>query len=280
MAKGCWLDNRTAVVTGASGGMGAGIAKTLITEHNCKVIGIARSEKKMLQFVEELGDEYRDKFSYKLFDVSSKENWESFADELKASGTKIDILINNAGILPRFARFDKYSDDEIYNAMNINFYSAVYSTKVLLPLLLESDNAGIINIASSAALMTLPGTSIYSASKAALKCFTEALRMEYKGRLYVGLVCPGFTKTNIFRNQTLGDNSKEQKLMDMVSTDCDKMVKKIMRGIRRKARLQIHGFDAHSMSIANRTLSLTGQELFGNVMKYSKADMFYDIFND
>ena len=280
MAKKCWLNNKTAIVTGASGGMGAGIVKALLTEHGCTVIGIARSEKKMLEFVDELGDEYKDKFSYRLFDVSLKENWESLAAELRENGTRVDILINNAGILPRFSRFDKYSNDEIDAAMNINFYSAVYSIKALLPLLLESDEPGIVNIDSAAALMTLPGTSIYSASKCALKGFTEALRTEFKGTIYIGLVCPGFTKTNIFRNQKADDNQRDQKLMNMISTDCDKMVGKIMRGIRKKKKLQVHGFDAHSMSIANRAMPVDGQELFGTVMKVSKFDLFNDVFND
>ena len=274
------LDNKTVIVTGASGGMGAGIAKTLITEHNCKVIGIARNEKKMLEFVDGLGDKYKDKFTYKLFDVSSKGSWESFAENLKESNTNIDILINNAGILPRFASFDKYSNEEIEAAMNINFYSAVYSVQALLPLLLESDEPAIINIDSSAALMTLAGTSIYSASKAALKGFTEALREEFKGRIYVGLVCPGFTKTNIFRNQNNNNNSdSDQKLIDMVSTDCDKMVKMIMSGIRRKKKMQVRGADAHAMSIFNRLFPVGGSALFSAVMRKSGINLFKDIFN-
>ena len=68
----CWLKGKTVVVTGASGGMGAGIAATLIKNHGCTVIGIARNEAKMLKFIDELGPQYKDKFSYKLFDVSSK----------------------------------------------------------------------------------------------------------------------------------------------------------------------------------------------------------------
>ena len=274
----CWLNGKTAVVTGASGGMGAGIAATLIKKHGCTVIGVARSEPKMLKFIEELGDEYKDKFSYKLFDVSVKENWESFAEELKAEGVKPDILINNAGILPKFKRFDRYSYEEINQAMNINFYSCIYSTKTLLPVLLESDSPAIINIDSSAAIMTLAGTSMYSASKAALKGFTEALRVEFAGKMYVSLVCPGFTKTDIFRNQGEESNDKGAKVMNMISTDCDRMVRMIMRGIEYKYPMQVRGFDAHAMSTFNRLMPVYGSKLFSAVMKMANVDIFKEVF--
>ncbi len=276
----CWLSGKTAVVTGASGGMGAGIAATLIKKHGCTVIGVARSETKMLKFIDELGDEYKDKFSYKLFDVSSRENWESFASELEESGVKVDILINNAGILPKFKRFDRYSYEEIEQAMNINFYSCIYSTKTMLPMLLESDSPAVINIDSSAALMTLAGTSMYSASKAALKGFTEALRVEFKDKMYVSLICPGFTKTDIFRNQGAESNDKGQKVMNMISTDCDRMVKMIMRGIEYKYPMQVRGFDAHAMSTFNRLMPVYGSMLFSSVMKMANVDIFKEVFGE
>ena len=184
---GDWLNGKTVIVTGASGGMGAGIAATLIKKHNCRVVGVARNEAKMLKFIEELGPMYKDQFSYKLFDVSSREAWESFASELEEEGIVPSVLVNNAGILPKFKRFDRYSYEEIEKAMNINFYSCVYGVKTFLPVLLTQDDPGIINVDSSAALMTLAGTSMYSSSKAALKGFTEALRVEFKGKCYVGL---------------------------------------------------------------------------------------------
>lgn len=276
--KKCWLDGKTVVVTGASGGMGAGIAKSLIIEHSCTVIGVARSEPKMLKFIEDLGETYAKQFSYKLFDVSVKENWESFANELVENGTKVDILINNAGILPKFKRFDRYSYDEIEKAMNINFFSCVYSVKSMLPIILESSTPAIINVDSSAALMTLAGTSMYSASKAALKGFTEALRVEFKDKMYVGLVCPGFTKTDIFSNQ--GASNDGAKAMDMVSTSCEKMVKMIMRGIVHKAPMQVHGFDAHAMSTFNRAMPVLGSKLFSSVMRMANIDIFKEVFDD
>ncbi len=278
MADSWWLNGKTCIVTGASGGIGAGIAATLIKQHNCKVIGIARSEPKMLKFIDELGPDYAQNFTYKLFDVSKKENWDSFYASLVEDGTQVDILINNAGILPKFKRFDRYSMDEIEAAININFYSAVYSIKAFLPMLIARHGA-IFNIDSSAALMSLAGTSMYSASKAALKGFTESLREDLRGKVFVGLVCPGFTKTDIMRGQS-NEGGQGQKIIDMISTDCDKMVKMIMYGIAHKHQLQVHGMDAHAMNIANKLMPVDGTRIFSAVMRLAHIDLFKDVFDD
>lgn len=273
-----WMNNKTVIITGASGGMGKGVAEKLIKEHGCTVIGIARSEEKMQKVVAELGDD-ADKFSYQLFDVSKEENWLTFVDYLKENKIHPDILINNAGILPKFDKFQNYTVEYIENAMNINFYSAVYSIHALLPLLLESPAPAIINIDSSAALMTLAGTSVYSASKAALKALSEALREELRGKCYVGIVCPGFTKTDIFRNQESSDD-KAQKALNMVSTSCERMVKMIMRDIKSKRPLGVHGFDAAFMNYFGRIMPVQGGRLFSNVMKLSKLPLFDPVFKD
>ena len=276
----CWLQGKTVVVTGASGGMGAGIAATLIKKHGCTVIGIARNEKKIMKFIDELGEENAKRFSYRLFDVSVRENWESFAKELKEENIAVDVLINNAGILPKFKRFDRYSYEEIERAMNINFYSCIYSVKTMLPILQKSSSPAIINIDSSAALMTLAGTSMYSASKAALKSFTEALRLEFAGKIYVGMVCPGFTKTDIFSGQGDVGKGRASKIIEMISTDCDKMVKMIMFGIERKMPMQVRGMDAHAMSVCNRLLPVAGSKLYSTIMKAAKVDIFDEVFLD
>lgn len=276
----CWLQGKTVVVTGASGGMGAGIAATLLKKHGCTVIGIARNEKKILNFIDELGEENAKRFSYRLFDVSVRENWESFAKELEEENIAVDVLINNAGILPKFKRFDRYSYEEIERAMNINFYSCIYSVKTMLPILQKSSSPAIINIDSSAALMTLAGTSVYSASKAALKSFTEALRLEFAGKIYVGMVCPGFTKTDIFSGQGDVGKGRASKIIEMISTDCDKMVKMIMFGIERKMPMQVRGMDAHAMSVCNRLLPVAGSKLYSTIMKAAKVDIFDEVFLD
>ena len=164
----CWFDYKTVILSGASSGIGKGIAERLIKDHGCKVIGIARNEERLLRFKEELGNKGGN-FTYYTFDVSQEEKWQELADTLIRDNIQPDILINNAGILPKFDKFVNYTIDEIKKAMEINFFSCVYSMQALMPLILKSDSAAIVNVASSAALCSLAGTSVYSASKAALK---------------------------------------------------------------------------------------------------------------
>lgn len=274
--KKCWFDYKTVILSGASSGIGKDLATRLVKDHCCKVIGIARTESKLAALKEELGSR-GDNFTYYTFDVSERDKWAELAETLRKENIKPDILINNAGILPKFDRFENYTLEEVDKAMEINFFSCVYSMKALMPLILESDSAAIVNVASSAALCSLAGTSVYSASKAALKSFTDAVREEHRDECYVGLICPGFTKTDIFRNQE-ESSSKSQKAMDMVSTDCDKMVELIINGIWNKREDMVFGMDAHLMDVGNKTLGTTCSNVASKVMKISKLEMFKDIF--
>ncbi len=274
----CWFDYKTVIITGASSGIGKQLTVRLIKEHGCNVIGVARSEDKLKALKDELQN-FDHKFSYYTFDVSAEENWKNFAERLKKENVAVDIVINNAGILPKFDRFEHYTIKQIEQAMNINFYSCVYSMNELLPIVLKSDTPAIINIASSAALCSLAGTCVYSASKAALKSFTDAVREEMRGKCYIGLVCPGFTKTDIFRNQGKS-SSKSQKAMDMVSTSCERMVELIIKGIWKKKDSMVFGMDAHFMDKGNKLFGTKCSLVCSKVMKISHLEIFENIFSE
>ena len=274
--KKCWLNNKTVIVTGASSGIGRGITVKLIKEYNCTVLGVARSEEKMKSLVAELG-EYGERLSYRLFDVSKRDNWKSYAEYLNENGIKPDILINNAGILPEFKSFERFSAEEFENTIGVNFYGAVYSIKELLPIILESSTPAIINIDSSAALMPLAGTCAYSASKAALKAFTEAVREELRGRCYVGVICPGFTKTDIFRSQNLTEK-REEKIIRAVSTSLDYAVRRIIKSIRKRRELTVIGADAQFMKIFGRLMPVKGGRAVSAILKKSGFKLFDGVF--
>ena len=276
--KKCWLNNKVVLLTGASSGIGRELAKTLIMKNNCKIIGVGRSEEKMIKLKKDLGS-FSSNFAYKLFDVGVEDNWRNLAKELKDE--KIDIIINNAGILPSFANFKNFVENDCTNSvevgvnkvMSTNFMSAVYSVAYLSDIIEKSDAPAIINVDSSAGLCALPGITIYSASKGALKNFTESLMCERK--YYVGLICPGFTKTDIFRNQK---NNSEHKLINFISTSVEKMNKKIYKGIRKKKKRMVFGLDARAMDKLYRCMPKSSLKLFTSVLKKGKIDLFKDVF--
>ena len=270
--KNNWLNNKTVIITGASSGIGRGIAVKLIKEYNCTVLGIARNKEKMESLSAELGSD-AEKFLYTLFDVSDKENWKNYHTYLTENGIRPDILINNAGILPEFKKAESSSTEEIERTIKINFYGAVYSMKELLPLILESSSPAVVNIDSSAALMSLAGTAAYSASKAALKAFTESMREELRGRCYVGLICPGFTKTDIFRSQNLTEE-REKKIINAISTSCDYAVKRIVKSIAKKRELTVIGADAQFMKLMGKIMPVKGGRMVSAILKKSGFKLF------
>lgn len=271
-----WLNGKNVVLTGASSGIGKEITKILINEFDCLVLGIARNEEKMLKLLEELG-ENKGKFSYKLFDVSLKENWANFSKSLEKENFKIDVLINCAGVLPNFDKFENYDLETMERVLQVNFYSAVFAIKNLLPILRKSEKPMIVNIASSAALCPIPGTSIYSASKAALKNFSEALEAENGKNMRVSLVCPGFTKTDIFRSQK---NEETNGLVDKISMSASKMAKKIVKTIKNRRRRAVVGFDAKLMNLLYKFFPRSAGRICGFVLKKAKVKLFSDVFNE
>ena len=186
------LDGKTVILTGASSGIGKEIALKLIKDFSCTVIAIARNEERLLKVKSELGD-HGDKYIVRPFDASLKENWENLALDLEKADTPAHILINCAGVLPKFKAGQ--TSDEIKSIFEINFFSQVYACEALMPILKKNGDGAIINFSSSSALCPFGGVSAYTASKVALARYTAALAVENK--MLVSCVLPGFIKTDI-----------------------------------------------------------------------------------
>ena len=135
-------------------------------------------------------------------------------------------------------------------------------------------NKAIVNVSSSAALCPLAGTVAYTASKGALKNFTEALREECPG-LYVGLICPGFSQTDIFRNQPM---TNRQRAVDFISMPPQKMAKKMITGISRHRKFMVLGTDAKIMNIFTRLCPTLSLSIYRKFMKWSDMDIFERIY--
>ena len=264
------LNGLTAVVTGASSGIGRAVAEKLIVRYGCTVVGIGRDENKFRDFSEKLGENVS-RFSYRLFDVGNREGWTELCTFLTTSGIRPDLLVNCAGILPSFSFYGENSDAEL--AVKTNFLSAVYSFETLGPLLKESVRPKIVNVGSSSSLCPFAGVAAYCASKAAIERFTECIALE-KG-IPAAIVMPGFTDTDVFRFQNFDAKSKTffQKFSMTVDRMSDRLIKTIGKGTRRK----IIGLDAHLMNFGYKFFPRLTPVLITKILKSVKSDAFQNI---
>lgn len=273
--KNFWIDGRTVVITGATSGIGRGLTKKFIEDHGSRVIGIGRSEEKFRTLKAELKDK-ADMLTDVVMDVTDEDGWRALAKKLSEDGVRVDCLINCAGILPPFKRVTYMTPDEIKRAMSVDFFACTYAINALYPTISTSATPAIINVSSAAALCTIVGTGAYSASKSALKAYTEALQYELKGEAYVALVMPGFARTEIFRLQNT--DIDESKLFVMMSMPADKMINKIYRGILKQKSRMIYGKDAHLMNAFYRLCPRLSMRVIKWVLRRARVKLFEDVF--
>ena len=265
------LRKRTVVITGASGGFGSELTKLLINKYGCRVIGIGRTKEKMEALAESLNENGK-KFKYFLFDVSDRQKWQDFASLLESKGVIPDLLINNAGIMPPFEKFEDENAETAKQVIDVNFMSVIYGCEALLPLLKKSKQGGIVNIASSAAFSPVIGTAVYSASKGAVKNFSMALAEELNGRIYVGTVCPGFSKTDLFRNNEYVDEDFD--FISGMGTEKSEIAKAIAYGVSNGKKLIICGKDSRLMTAMSAVAPVRSNAVYSKVLKESDLNMF------
>ena len=267
------LKNKLAVISGASGGLGGELVR-LFVENGCRVIGIGRRREAM----EALSKHCGDAFSYELFDVSEKAAWQSLAKRLNAEGARVDFLVNNAGMLPSFDRFRESGGASVAEGvMRVNYLSALYATEAFLPLLRQSDSPAVLNVASAAALCPMAGSGAYSASKAALRAFTECFAAEERSWLSVTLACPGFTKTRIFREQK---NTSENKWIARISADVTKTARKIFRAFVKRKRTVSLGVDTALLRLLRFFTGSRAPRVIHGILKKVNDPLFFDVFRD
>ena len=117
---------------------------------------------------------------------------------------------------------------------------------------------------------------MYCATKFAVKGFTETLQQDYKKKVYFGGVYPGFIKTDILNRQNVSD--KNNKLINKLMMPLDKATKKIIKGISRKRKRIVLGFDGKSMTFFGRLFPKLTPSIITKVLKTSKLDLFEEVF--
>ena len=185
----------SAVVTGASSGIGEATAKRLAREPGTELVLVARREERLRDLAESLPC----RATYLALDLTTADAPRRVADHVAEQlGGRLGLLVNNAGGSWR-ASFAEGGYENVRRHMDLNFDAVVRLTEALLPALRDSTPSSIVNVASTAGRVARARTGSYSASKFALVGWTDALYSEERASgVHVGLVLPGFIATEGF----------------------------------------------------------------------------------
>jgi short-subunit dehydrogenase len=216
------IAGKTIVITGASRGLGASLAHALAQADQVTIVGIARSSQELAVVGAEVTAAGGDWVGIP-FDISQLERLPLLVETIQASVSQVDILINNAGI-EIYSAFQDYSLADLQAVINTNLIAAMELSRLLLPEMLRRSSGHIVNMSSLAAKKGHPYDSIYSASKAGLQMWSDALRQElWKTGVEVSIICPGYvcdqgllTNTGIPAPKLAGSSTSERVVQAIV----------------------------------------------------------------
>jgi NADP-dependent 3-hydroxy acid dehydrogenase YdfG len=200
------IKDKIVLITGASSGIGYSTAMALSKEGAKIVAGARRIERleELKKSVESQGGE----IIIQKLDVTTLDDCNNFAKIAIERYGNIDVLVNNAGIMP-LSFFKNQKVDEWDRMVDVNIKGVFYCTSAVIPFMLNNKSGHIVNISSTAGRIVFPAGSVYCATKHAITAFSEGLRQEFSQRSNIRVSCiePGVVATEL--TNTITDSSLE-----------------------------------------------------------------------
>jgi hypothetical protein len=245
---------QTALITGASGGIGYELAKLFAKDHYNLVL-VARSGEKLNQLASELQTQHGIRVTVVPVDLAEPATPRFLFDQLRRERVDVDILVNNAGF-GVFGEFSQMSEAEVLDQIQLNITALTRLTKLFLAPMLERGAGRIMNVASTAAFQPGPLMAVYYATKAYVLSFSEALANELRGSgVTVCCFCPGATHTGFAKRAGL-EGSRLFKQIG--ATNVEAVARDGYRGLMSSRTLVISGMHnrlvAESVRFAPRKL--------------------------
>lgn len=241
------------VVSGGGSGMGREMV-LLLLKKGARVAAVDINPD-TLQETKILAGDQKDQLSTHVLDITDQKAVAALPEKVVSVHGSVDGVINNAGVIQPFVRINDLPFDDINRVLNINLYGLIFMTKAFLPHLLQRPEAHLVNISSMGGFLPVPGQTIYGASKAAVKLFTEGLNSELlDSNVHVTVVFPGAIATNIAVNSGVSilGSAADAESSSIKSTPADKAAEIIIEGIEKNSYRILVGSDAKFMDLICR----------------------------
>lgn len=182
--------DKVVLITGASSGIGEATTRELAAAGARLFIGARRTER-----LKALADELGENVAWHELDVTDGTAFDAFADAAEERFGRIDALVNNAGIMP-LSMLASLKRDEWKRMIDVNIHGVLNGIAAVLPRFVAQENGHVINVASVAARVVTPASSVYSATKHAVRVITDGLRQEHNN-IRATLISPGPTASEL-----------------------------------------------------------------------------------
>lgn len=182
--------DKTVLITGASSGIGEATVRELAEAGAKLFIGARRTDR-----LEALTDELGDRVAWKALDVTDAGNFQSFATAAQERFGSIDVLINNAGVMP-LSPLAALKQDEWTRMIDVNIRGVLNGIAAVLPRFVAQRSGHVVNVASIAAHFVMPSAAVYCATKYAVWAITEGLRQEHDD-IRTTIISPGVVETEL-----------------------------------------------------------------------------------
>ncbi|WP_036481196.1 SDR family oxidoreductase [Myxosarcina sp. GI1] len=231
------IKNKVVIITGASSGLGEATARRL-AKNGAKLMLAARREDRLKELVDEIQKD-GGTAKYQVTDVTDRSQVEELAKSTKLAYERIDVLVNNAGLMP-LSPLDAAKVDEWEQMVDVNIKGVLYNIAAVLPIMREQKSGHIINLSSVAGHQVFSGGTVYCATKFAVKAISEGIRLESHGQIRSTNISPGAVDTELTNTISHDETAKSVNELYSVAIDADAIARAITYAIEQPEDVDVN----------------------------------------
>jgi NADP-dependent 3-hydroxy acid dehydrogenase YdfG len=230
------IQDKVILITGASSGIGEACARLLAQKGARLLLGARRSDR-----LEVLVGEIREAggtAEFRRLDVTSRADTQAFVDSAIERFGRVDVLINNAGVMP-LSPLEALKVDEWDRMIDVNIRGVLHGIAAVLPLMQAQRSGQLVNIASIGAYRVVPTGAVYCATKYAVRAISEGLRQEVGGDIRVTLVSPGVVESELAESISDGPTRELMQAFRQVAITPDAIARAVAYAVEQPADVDV-----------------------------------------